>query len=87
MNLKRVIAKCPLGFVEEANSMGEKALNLALLDATNSIHETEEALEKDEAIERAKEKLKDLRDPYREVLVAQKAKIKYAEYRLEELGK
>lgn len=87
MNIKKIIARLPTGYAEEADRMDSEALSAEVLLAETRIREVEREQAADEKLQGAKEIVKDLKGPYSDALKAQRAKIDYALHLLEERGK
>ena len=86
MDIKKIIAKLPTGFVEEAAGMDGAALKAAIVRAEELVRETEREQGQDEKLAGAREIVKDLSRGYNDAKRAQRAKIAYALHLLEERG-
>lgn len=86
MDIKKIIAKLPTGFVEEAAGLDGDALRAAIVRAEERIRETEREQGQDEELAGAREIVKDLAGAYNDAKRAQRAKIAYALHLLEERG-
>lgn len=86
MDIKKVIAKLPTGFVDEAAAMGANELRQCILRATATIQEVKDAQEADEKLQGAKELVKDYSAGYTDVVKAQGAKVAYCLHLLAERG-
>ena len=86
MDIKKIIAKLPTGFVEEAAGLDGDALRAAIVRAEERIRETEREQGQDEKLAGAREIVKDLAGAYNDAKRAQRAKIAYALHLLEERG-
>lgn len=86
MDIKKIIAKLPTGFVEDAASMDGDALRAAIIKAETSIRETEREMGQDEKLQGAREIVKDIVGSYNDAKRAQRAKIAYSLHLLEERG-
>lgn len=75
---KKLFSLLGEGVAEEMNGMNGKQLEALMVDAEEKIDESEKAMADDDEIKSIKEKLKDAREPYTDVIKAQRAKIKYA---------
>lgn len=84
--MKKVIAKLPVGFLEEAAGMDADQLRAEIIRAETSIHEVEKALKADERLEAARQVAKDLVGAYNDAKTAQRAKIEYTLALLDERG-
>lgn len=82
-----VVKALPIGWKEEADSMGEAELRQIIIESSNTIRETDQEMEADEKLQGAKELLKDLASGYKDVKKSQNAKIKYALHLLSQQGK
>lgn len=87
MNLDKLMKKLPPGFADDVASLGEPGLKDVVLQAETNIRRVEQEREADERLSGAKEIVKDLNGPYRDAINAQRAKIAYVLYVLEERGK
>lgn len=86
MNIKRVIAKLPAGFAEEAAGMSGDRLRAEIVRAETTLREIGQAMEADEKLTGARELVKDFSASYTEARKAQRAKIDYALHVLDERG-
>ena len=86
MDMKKVIAKLPVGFLEEAAGMDGDQLRAEIVKAETSIHEVEKAMKADEHLEAARQVAKDLVGAYSDARTAQRAKISYTLTLLDERG-
>jgi len=84
--IEKLLKKLPTGWAEEANGMTPSGLKAAILQSEVNIKATTIAKEADEKLQGAKEIVKDLNGPYADAVKAQRAKIAYALYLLEEKG-
>ena len=75
------------GIEEECNGLDEEGLKKVIVAAETSIEEQDQLKEADGALKEAKEKMKALGGGYRDAAKYQNAKIKYALYCLERMGK
>lgn len=87
MDIKKIIAKLPVGFVEDAAGMGDDALRAEIIRAETSIREVEREQGADEKLQGAREIVKDIMGGYNDAKRAQRAKIAYAMHLLEARGK
>ena len=81
MDIKKIIAKLPVGYAEEASGMDGDALR-----AETSIREVEKEQTGDEKLQGAREIVKDIVGSYNDAKRAQRAKIAYSLHLLEERG-
>ncbi len=86
MDIKKIIAKLPVGFAEDAAAMDGDALRAAIVRAEELVRETEREQGQDEKLQGAREIVKDLSRGYNDAKRAQRAKIAYALHLLEERG-
>lgn len=86
MDIKKIIAKLPTGFVEEAAGMDGDALRAAIVRAEELVRETEREQGQDEKLAGAREIVRDIMGGYNDAKRAQRAKIAYALHLLEERG-
>lgn len=86
MDIKKIIAKLPVGFVEDAAGMDGDALRAAIVRAEELVREVEREQGQDEKLQGAREIVKDLARGYNDAKRAQRAKIAYALHVLEERG-
>ena len=86
MDIKKIIAKLPVGFAEEAAGMDGDALRSVIVAAETSIREVEREQGADEKLQGAREIVKDIMGGYNDAKRAQRAKIAYALHLLEERG-
>lgn len=86
MDIKKIIAKLPVGFVEEAAGMDGAALKATIVRAEELVREVEREQGADEKLSGAREIVKDLSRGYNDAKRAQRAKIAYALHLLEERG-
>jgi hypothetical protein len=87
MDIKKIIAKCPTGYVEECAAKTEEDLRADIIEAEARIREVVSEREKDEKLNGAKELVKDLSSGYNDAVKAQRAKIAYALHVLDDAGK
>jgi len=74
-------------WMEEADGFDEEKLRSVIIDANGSINEQEKLRDADDKLKAAKELAKDLGGAYKDSMKYQTAKIKYAVWSLEKLGK
>lgn len=86
MDIKKIIAKLPVGYVDEAAGYSPSKLKDEVLQAETNIKQIESDRTLDEKLAGAKELVKDLSAPYRDAIKAQRAKIAYVLLLLEEKG-
>jgi len=86
MDIKKIIAKLPVGFVEDAAGMDGDALRAAIVRAEELVREVEREQGQDEKLQGAREIVKDIMGGYNDAKRAQRAKIAYALHLLEERG-
>jgi hypothetical protein len=86
MNVDKITKALGVSVKDEMDAMDPDALRGCIVEAEQTIAETDAAMEADDKLNGAKEIVKDLRSAYTDVKKAQKAKTKYALYLLEEKG-
>lgn len=86
MDIKKIIAKLPVGFAEDAAGMDADALRAVIIAAETSLRNVEQEMKANEKLTGARELVKDFMAPYNEAKKAQRAKIAYALHVLEERG-
>lgn len=86
MDIKKIIAKLPVGFVEDAAGMDGDGLRGAIVRAEELVREVEREQGQDEKLSGAREIVKDIARGYNDAKRAQRAKIAYALHLLEERG-
>lgn len=86
MDIKKIIAKLPIGFVEDAAGMDGDGLRAAIVRAEELVREVEREQGQDEKLAGAREIVKDIMCGYNDAKRAQRAKIAYALHLLEERG-
>jgi hypothetical protein len=86
VDIKKIIAKLPVGFVEEAAGLDGDGLRAAIVRAEELVRETEREQGADEKLQGAREIARDLARGYNDAKRAQRAKIAYALHLLEERG-
>lgn len=86
MDIKKIIAKLPAGFVEDAAGMDGDGLRAEIIRAETSIREVEREMGNDDKLQGAREIVKDIVGAYNDAKRAQRAKIAYSLHLLEERG-
>jgi hypothetical protein len=86
VDIKKVIAKLPSGFVDDAAAMSPDELRQCIVDATANMERIQSEQEADEKLTGAKELVRDYSAGYKEARAAQAAKVSYCHHRLAELG-
>lgn len=86
MDINKLIAKLPTGFVDEASGMDGEQLRAEIIRAETALREVDQFQKEDEKLTGAKEIVKDLVSGYNDVKRAQRAKIQYVLHVLEERG-
>lgn len=86
MDINKLIKVLPTGFVDEVAGMKKTDLQRAIIQSETNIREIEAQKKADEKLNGAKELLKDLNEPYRDAIKAQRAKISYVLHVMEERG-
>lgn len=86
MDIRKIIAKLPTGYAEDAAGMNGDQLRAEVLRAETSLRWIGQEMKADEKLTGARELVKDLSAGYNEARKAQRAKIDYALHVLEERG-
>jgi hypothetical protein len=86
VDIKKIIAKLPTGFAEDAAGMNGDQLRAAIIAAETSLRTVDQDMKANEKLTGARELVKDFMAPYNEAKKAQRAKIAYALHVLEERG-
>jgi len=86
LDIKKIIAKLPVGFAEDAAGMDGDQLRAEIIKAETSLRQVDQEMKADEKLTGAKELVKDFSGAYNEAKKAQRAKIAYALHVLEERG-
>jgi hypothetical protein len=86
MDIKKIIAKLPVGYLEDSASMDGDALRAEIIKAETTLREVDLSQKNDEKLSGAREIVKDLVSSYNEAKRAQRAKIAYTLHLLEERG-
>jgi len=86
VDIKKIIARLPVGFVEDAAAMDGDALRATIVRAEELVREVEREQGADEKLQGAREIARDLARGYNDAKRAQRAKIAYALHLLEERG-
>lgn len=86
MDINKIIAKLPAGFVDDASGMEAEQLRAEIIKAETALREVDTAQKADEKLAGAKEIVKDIVSGYNDVKRAQRAKIQYVLHVLEERG-
>ncbi len=74
-------------WMEEVDGFDEEKLRSVVIDANGSISEQEKLRDADDKLKAAKDLVKDLGGAYKDSIKYQSAKIKYAIFNLEKMGK
>lgn len=86
MDIKKIIAKLPVGYLEDSAGMDGAALRAEIIKAETSLREVDTAQRADEKLAGAREIVKDIVGGYNDAKKAQRAKIAYSLHLLEERG-
>ena len=86
MDIKKIIAKLPTGYAEDASGMNGDQLRAEIIRAETSLRWVQQEMKADEKLTGARELTKDLSSAYNEAKKAQRAKIDYSLHVLEERG-
>lgn len=80
------LKKIPTEFVDSVSSMDENEIKERILTCEQHLYEIDEAMDKDDKLNGAKENVKEFSKPYRETKQTESAKIKYCMFVLENRG-
>ncbi len=86
MDIKKIIAKLPTGYAEDAAGMDGDRLRAEIIRAETSLREVEMEQKADEKLTGAREIVKDIVASYNDAKRAQRAKIAYSLHLLDERG-
>ncbi len=86
MDIKKVIAKLPTGYLDDVAGMNGAELRAEIIKAETSIREVLKEQAADEKLQGARELVKDFVGGYNDAKKAQRAKIEYLLHMLEERG-
>jgi hypothetical protein len=86
LDIKKIIAKLPTGFVDDAMGMDGEQLRAEIIRAETALHEVDKGQKADEKLQGARELVKELVGAYNDAKRAQRAKISYVLHLLEERG-
>ena len=86
MDIKKIIARLPVGFAEDAAGMDREQLRAEVMKANIALRDVDAEMKANEKLQGARELVKDFMAPFNEVKRAQRAKIDYALHVLEERG-
>lgn len=86
MDIKKIIAKLPVGYLDEAAGMDGDRLRAEIIKAETSLREMEMTQKADEKLAGARDIVKDIVGSYNDVKKSQRAKIAYTLHLLEERG-
>jgi hypothetical protein len=86
MDIKKVIAKLPTGYLDDVAGMSGAQLRGEIIKAETSIREVLKEQAADEKLQGARELVKDFVSGYNDAKKAQRAKIEYLLHLLEERG-
>jgi hypothetical protein len=86
MDIKKIIAKLPVGYVEDSAGMQGDQLRSEIIKAETSLREVAIAQKADEKLAGAKDIVKDIVGAYSDAKKAQRAKIDYTLHLLDERG-
>lgn len=86
MDIKKIIAKLPVGYLEDAAGMDGDRLRAEIIKAETSIREVDALQKADDKLNGAREIVKDIVGGYNDAKKAQRAKIAYSLHLLEERG-
>src|SRR5262249_51912902 len=86
LDIKKIIAKLPTGYAEDAAGMDGDQLRREIIRAETALPGVEKELRADQKLQGAREVLKDLVGAYNEARRAQRAKISYSLHLLDERG-
>ena len=86
MDIKKIIAKLPVGFAEDAAGMNGDQLRAEIVKAETSLRWVDQEMKADEKLQGARTLAKDFAASYGDAKKAQRAKIAYSLHVLEERG-
>lgn len=86
MDIKKIIAKLPVGFAEDCAGRNGEQLRAEIIAAETSLRWVDQEMKADEKLTGAKELVKDLSSSCNEAKKCQRAKIAYSLHVLEERG-
>jgi hypothetical protein len=86
LDINKIIARLPVGFVDDASGMDGDRLRSEIIRAETALREVEQATKADTKLQGAKEIVKDIVGSYNDARRAQRAKIAYVLHLLEERG-
>lgn len=86
MDIKKIIAKLPTGYIDDTSGMDGNELRSEIIKAETAIREMLKEMAADEKLQGARELVKDFVAGYNEVKKAQRAKIDYLLHVLDERG-
>lgn len=86
MDLKKIIAKLPASYIDDTSGLSPEKLKAEIIQSETNIQRIEQEREADDKLSGARELVKDLSAPYRDAIVAQRAKIAYVMFLLSEKG-
>lgn len=86
MDIKKVIAKLPVGFLEDSAGMDGDKLRAEIIKAETTLREVDTFQKADEKLTGAREIVKDIVGGYNDAKKSQRAKIAYTLHLLEERG-
>lgn len=86
MDIKKIIAKLPVGYLEDSAGMDGDQLRAEIIKAETTLREVDTFQKADEKLTGAREIVKDIVGGYNDAKKAQRAKIAYTLHLLEERG-
>lgn len=86
MDINKIIAKLPTGYVDDAMGMDGDQLRAEIIRAETALREVEKELKADQKLQGARDIVKDIVGSYNDAKRAQRAKIAYTLHLLEERG-
>lgn len=86
MDIKKIIPKLPVGYLDEAAGMDGDKLRAEIIKAETALREMEMSQKADEKLTGARDIVKDIVGAYNDVRKAQRAKIAYTLHLLDERG-
>lgn len=81
-----VVKKLPAEFADTVNAMSDEELNAKILEAESNIYKVDDDLATNEKILSAKQDLRDMTSPYRDLKKSEQAKITYCLFLKESRG-
>lgn len=74
-------------FEQDAQSLSDDELKKCIVDTSNKVSEVEDAQDNDPDLNAAKDQVKEISTPYKELIREQQAKVRYCVFLLKDRGK